>query len=185
VVKVVEIDDLGPQIPEGALALRPHERGVVEMLRWAFHPTELRGQKNVGARNLLERFADVEPGLDRLQQAGHTMVVFSNGSPRMLEPLMDSAGLNRWFDGFLSVDPVRAFKPSPRTYRYVADELGRPIGEIRLISSNPFDVVGAHAAGMQAAWINRSGGPFDTLRPPPHVVVGSLVELADTLCRPT
>lgn len=135
--------------------------------------------------NHLERFADVEPGLDRLQQAGHTMVVFSNGSPRMLEPLMDSAGLNRWFDGFLSVDPVRTFKPSPRTYRYVADELGRPIGEIRLISSNPFDVVGAHAAGMQAAWINRSGGPFDALRPPPHVVVGSLVELADTLCRPT
>jgi hypothetical protein len=91
----------------------------------------------MGRYNHLERFADVEPGLDRLQRAGHTMVVFSNGSPRMLEPLMASAGLDRWFDGFLSVDPVRTFKPSPRTYRYVADELGRPIGESRLISSKP------------------------------------------------
>lgn len=109
------------------------------------------------------------------------MMVFSNGSPRMLEPLMASAGLDRWFDGFLSVDPVKAFKPSPRTYRYVADELGRPISEIRLVSSDPFDVIGAHEAGMQTAWINRSGSPFDTLRPPPNVVVGSLVELADAL----
>jgi len=58
VMKVVEIDDVGPQISERALALRPHERRIVEMVRWACHPSELRRQKNVGARNLLERFAD-------------------------------------------------------------------------------------------------------------------------------
>lgn len=135
----------------------------------------------MGRYNDLERFTDVGPGLDRLEQAGHPMVVFSNGSPRMLEPLMKAAGLDRWFDGFISVDPVQAFKPSPRTYRHVADELGRPIGEIRLVSSNPFDVIGADAAGMRAAWINRAGRPFDTLRPPPQIVAGSLVELADSL----
>jgi 2-haloacid dehalogenase len=138
----------------------------------------------MGRYNHLERFADVETGLDRLRQAGHTMVVFSNGSPRMLEPLMAAAGLDRWFDGFLSVDPVQAFKPSPRTYRYVAERLDRPIGEIRLVSSNPFDVIGAREAGMEAAWVNRSDGPFDTLRPPPQLVVGSLIELADALSRP-
>lgn len=133
--------------------------------------------------NRLDRFADVAPGLDRLRQAGHQMVVFSNGSPRMLEPLMAAAGLDRWFDGYLSVDPVQAFKPSPRTYRYVADHLDRPIGEIRLISSNPFDVTGARAAGMRAAWVNRSGGPYDTLRPPPQIIVGTLTELADAVSR--
>lgn len=131
--------------------------------------------------NHLERFADVEAGLDRLQQSGHPMVVFSNGSPRMLEPLMAAAGLHRWFDRFLSVDAVQAYKPSPRTYRYVAEQLDRPIEEIRLVSSNPFDVIGARAAGMHAAWVNRSGGPFDTLRAPPQIVVGSLTELADAL----
>src|SRR5215469_15596519 len=50
-----------------------------------------------------------------------------------------------------------------------------------LISSNPFDVVGAEAAGMQASWVNRSGGIFDTLAPPPQSVVGSLRELAERL----
>jgi hypothetical protein len=34
---------------------------------------------------------------------------------------------------------------------------------------------------MQAAWVNRSGGLFDTLAPRPQMVVKSLVELADVL----
>ncbi len=131
--------------------------------------------------NDLDRFPDVEPGLTRLQQLGHTMVVFSNGSPRMLDALMDAAGLRRYFDGFVSVEEVRAFKPSPKTYRRVAERLGRPIGEVRLISANPFDDIGAESAGMAAAWVDRSGGLFDTLRPPPQLVVTSLTELAGVL----
>ncbi len=132
--------------------------------------------------NDLEKFADVEPGLERLREAGHEMVVFSNGSPRMLEELMEKAGLRPFFlKGFVSVDEVKTYKPSPRVYRRVAETLGREIGGVRLISSNPFDVVGAEAAGMQAAWVDRSGGVFDTLGPRPGTVVGGLGELADAL----
>ena len=129
----------------------------------------------------LERFADVEPGLKRLEEAGHAMVVFSNGTPRMLEALMDAAELRPYFQGFVSVDEAKAYKPSPKVYRHVAQRLGRPIGEVRLVSSNPFDDVGAEAAGMRAAWVDRSGGLFDTLGSPPEIVVGSLTELADAL----
>ena len=131
--------------------------------------------------NDLERFADVEPGLERLKEAGHEMVVFSNGTPRMLEALVDSAELRPYFQGFVSVDEVGAYKPSPETYRHAARRLGRPIGEVRLVSSNPFDAVGAEVAGMRAAWVDRSGGPFDTLGSPPEIVVGTLTELADVL----
>jgi len=141
------------------------------------------GQKDalMAQYNDLERFSDVEPGLTRLQQLGHAMIVFSNGSPRMLDALMDAAGLRQYFDGFVSVDEVRAFKPSPKTYRLAAERLGRPIGEVRLISSNPFDDIGAESAGMQATWVNRSGGLFDSLRPPPQMIVESLTELAEVL----
>jgi 2-haloacid dehalogenase len=131
--------------------------------------------------NDLERFSDVEPGLQRLQQAGHPMIVFSNGSPGMLTAIMQAANLNPYFSGFVSVDEVRVFKPSPQVYQLAANRLGRPIGEVRLISSNPFDVVGANAAGMRAAWIDRSGGLFDTLGPRPDLVVSSLIGLADAL----
>ena len=131
--------------------------------------------------NDLERFADVEPGLQLLKDAGFTMVVFSNGSPAMLTAIMNAAGLNRYCEGCVSVDEVQVYKPSPKVYRHVANRLGRPIEQVRLISSNPFDVVGAQAAGMQASWVNRSGGIFDTLAPPPQSVVRSLIELAERL----
>jgi 2-haloacid dehalogenase len=129
----------------------------------------------------LERFADVGPGLERLKEAGHAMVVFSNGAPRMLEALMEAADLRPYFQGFISVDEVKTYKPSPKVYRHVARRLERPIEEIRLVSSNPFDDIGAEAAGMRAAWVDRSGGLFDTLGSPPEIVVGTLTELADAL----
>ena len=132
--------------------------------------------------NDLEKFADVEPGLERLRDAGHEMVVFSNGSPHMLDELMDNARLRPFFPrGFVSVDELGTYKPSPKVYRHVVEKLGRKAGEVRLVSSNPFDVVGAEAAGMLAAWVDRSGGPFDTLGPRPETVVGGLGELADAL----
>jgi 2-haloacid dehalogenase len=131
--------------------------------------------------NALKQFADVEPGLQRLKEAGYEMVVFSNGTPRMLEALLDAAELSPYFRGSISVDEVRVYKPSPETYRHVARRLGRSIGEVRLVSSNPFDVVGAEAAGMRAAWVDRSGSLFDTLGSPPEIVVATLTELADAL----
>jgi 2-haloacid dehalogenase len=131
--------------------------------------------------NNLERFEDVEPGLRRLKEADYQMVVFSNGAPHMLEALMDAADLRSYFQGFVSVDEVKAYKPSPEVYRHVAGRLERPIGEVRLVSSNPFDSTGARAAGMQAAWVDRSGGLYDTLGSPPEIVVGTLIELADAL----
>jgi 2-haloacid dehalogenase len=131
--------------------------------------------------NDLERFSDVEPGLERLKEAGHAMIVFSNGAPHMLEALMDSAELRPYFQGFVSVDEVKTYKPSPKTYRHAARRLGRPIGEVRLVSSNPFDDIGAQAAGMKSAWVDRSGGLFDTLGPTPEIVVGTLTELADAM----
>ena len=124
--------------------------------------------------NDLETFADVAPGLERLKNAGHQMVVFSNGSPSMLDALMDAADLRPYFDGYFSVDEVEVYKPSPIAYRRVAERLERPIGDVRLVSSNPFDDVGAEAAGMRAAWVDRSGGLFDTLGPAPEMIVDLL-----------
>lgn len=131
--------------------------------------------------NDLERFPDVKSGLERLKGAGHAMAVFSNGTPHMLEALMDAAELRPYFEGYVSVDEIKAYKPSPKVYQHVAERLGRPMGEVRLISSNPFDDIGAEAAGMRAAWVDRSGGLFDSLGSPPEIVVSTLTELADVL----
>jgi 2-haloacid dehalogenase len=134
--------------------------------------------------NTLECFADVEPGLQHLKGAGYTMVVFSNGSPAMLTGIMDAARLHSYFEGFVSVDEVKVYKPSPVVYKHVASRLGRSIDGVRLISSNPFDIIGAEAAGMHTAWVNRSGSLFDTLAPMSGMVVKSLIELANLFALP-
>ena len=131
--------------------------------------------------NDLEKFPDVEPGLQRLKELGCKMIVFSNGSPSMLEALIEKEEFHTYFEGFVSADEIGFYKPSPKVYRHVADRLERPIEEIRLVSSNPFDDIGAEAAGMRAAWIDRSGGLFDPLGSPPEIVVETLTELADIL----
>ena len=129
----------------------------------------------------LDVFPDVAEGLRQLHDAGYTMVVLSNGSPRMLRAAVRSAGLKSWFDELISVDEVHTYKPSPLVYQHAAERLGRAIGEVRLISSNPFDVIGATAVGMQVAWLDRAGAVFDTLGPPPAIIVKSLTELVGRL----
>lgn len=129
----------------------------------------------------LEPFPDVAAGLEKLRIAGYSMVVFSNGTPRMLGAAVRSAGIADAFHDLVSVDEVRTYKPSPRVYHLLAARLNRPADRVRLISSNPFDVIGAQAVGMQVAWVDRAHGLFDTLGRRPQVVVASLVELANEL----
>jgi 2-haloacid dehalogenase len=131
--------------------------------------------------NALEPFADVKPGLAQLQAAGFQMAIFSNGAPAMLNALLDASGLRPAFQEIISADEVKVYKPTPKIYQHAAQRLGRPIGETRLISANPFDVSGALNAGMRAALVNRSGAPLDPLGPRPDVIVGTLTELAERL----
>jgi 2-haloacid dehalogenase len=146
--------------------------------------TTLEGQQRaaiLAQYDSLAPFPEVEVGLQALQSAAVPMVVFSNGTPRMLRAVLSAAGLTNYFDDVVSVDEVGAFKPAPRVYRHLAERVGRPPSQIRLISSNPFDVIGALAVEMQAIWVNRGTAPFDTLTPPPPLTVASLTELASVL----
>ena len=68
--------------------------------------------------------------------------------------------------------------------RHAAERLGRPTGEVRLVSSNPFDISGVVTAGMRAAWVNRAKLPFDSFDERPDLEVQTLIELADALAAP-
>jgi 2-haloacid dehalogenase len=76
---------------------------------------------------------------------------------------------------------VGAFKPSPRVYEHAATRLETPIGDLMLVSSNPFDVIGARRSGMEAAWLRRGAALFDELDVQPTLVVGGLPQLATLL----
>ncbi len=129
----------------------------------------------------LEPFADVKPGLERLQVAGYLMVIFSNGALSMLNPLLEATGLRPYFHDVISAEEVRVYKPSPKIYQHAARRAGGPLAQTRLISANPFDVTGALNAGLKAAWVNRTGGPADPLGMQPDVIVPTIAALAEAL----
>lgn len=125
----------------------------------------------------LQPFPDAVPALRALTGMGYELAVFSNGTPAMIGNCLENSGLAGFFSQRISVDEVRAFKPSPAVYRHAAERLSRPAGRIRLVTSNAFDSVGASAAGMRTAWVNRSGAPFDTIGQPPGLIVPALDRL--------
>lgn len=45
----------------------------------------------------------------------------------------------------------------------------------------PFDCVGASAAGMRTAWVNRTAAPFDTIGTQPDLIVPALDRLPAAL----
>jgi 2-haloacid dehalogenase len=129
----------------------------------------------------LPPFPEAEPSLRALAGAGFELVVLSNGTPGMVAACLASSGLDAWISRQLSVDEVRAYKPSPRVYQYAARRLCRAPGQLRLVSGNAFDIAEAGAAGLRTAWVNRGGVPFDTICGPPQVIVSGLGQLPDSL----
>jgi 2-haloacid dehalogenase len=122
----------------------------------------------------LEPFPDAVPALRELAGLGYQLAVLSNGTPAMIANCLGNSGLGAFFAQRISVDEVRAFKPSPVVYRHAAGRLSVTVRQVRLVTSNAFDCVGAGAAGMRTAWVNRSAAPFDTIGQPPDLTVPAL-----------
>ncbi len=130
----------------------------------------------------LSPFPDVVTGLGRLRKNGHTLVAFSNGVERTARRLLGKAGVLEHLEDVVSVDDLRTFKPDPEVYRYLARRLNRPVGEVWLVSSNAWDVVGAKSAGLRAAWVRRSPeAVFDPWDIEPDLMVEDLEQLAGKL----
>lgn len=130
----------------------------------------------------LSPFPDVAPGLEAMREAGHTLVAFSNGVEATVRALLERAGVLPLLDGVVSVDDLSSFKPDPEVYRHLCRTLGRQAPETWLVSSNPFDVIGAVNVGMNAAWVRRRPDvAFDPWGIEPDLVVPDLQTLVAKL----
>ena len=128
----------------------------------------------------LGAYPDAIAGLHKLKAGGHALVAFSNGVEATLRKLLSRAGLLPYLDGIISVDELKTFKPDPRVYASLVRRLNRVAADTWLISSNPFDVIGAKAAGLKAAWIRRNPqAAFDPWGVAPDLIASNLIEFAD------
>ena len=143
----------------------------------------------------LSTFPDVPPALETLSTDSTIhAVVFSNGDNNQLKnTFTDSHDLAKYRDAFqniVSVEEVQRFKPDPEVYLHLARKVGKQTDKqsmrsMWLVSGNPFDVVGAKAVGMKAAWVDRAGkGWVDELMMPheemkPDLIVKGLGEVVE------
>ena len=107
--------------------------------------------------------------------------ILSNGSPKMLEGVVQNAGLEGRFCHLLSVDQVRTYKLSPIVYELAEKHLGIRREEIGFVSSNCWDVAGAKAFGFQVFWLNRQNAPMEGLGFQPDRIIRSPMELASVV----
>jgi 2-haloacid dehalogenase len=133
----------------------------------------------LGSFARLPPHADIKPALIRLRSAGYRTVAFTNSSLKLVSSQIDNAGLSAYFDEIVSVEETGSFKPDPGVYQFVAMRIQRPIEDLRLVATHDWDTHGALSAGMQAAYIDRSGAPYHPLylRPDVHATtMGDVVE---------
>lgn len=130
----------------------------------------------------LPAFPEAPEALTRLVESGVRCVAFSNGTGAAVSSLLDQAGILDQFEAVISVDEVKRFKPDPAVYAHLRNRLEVAPGDTWLISSNPFDVIGARHAGLHAAWVRRSlDAPFDPWAIEPDLTVPDLDSLCERL----
>jgi 2-haloacid dehalogenase len=125
----------------------------------------------------LDAFPEVPGVLARLKQEGLRTAILSNGSPAMLDAVVEAAGLDGFLDAVLSVEEVGVYKPHPKVYQLAVDRLDVAAEAIAFQSSNAWDAYAASAFGMQVVWCNRYGQSPERLPGAPDRTVKSLAEL--------
>ena len=144
--------------------------------------SEEQKRKLLGMYRMLPAFEDAHKGLARLHAAGFRMYAFSNGRADAVEALLANAGLKDFFLGIVSVRDLKTFKPNPDVYRYFLQKSGTSGSNAWLVSSNPFDVIGAISTGMKAAWVQRSPDElFDPWGIKPTITIKNLAELDEQI----
>lgn len=131
----------------------------------------------------LTPFPDVVEALRELRDAGFTLVILSNGDPDMLEAGVRFSGTGDLWTRVVSVEEAGAFKPHYNTYATGAARVGLKPAEVLFVANHAFDCVGAKAAGMPTAFVDRRKRPFGNEYYPPTLVVDDFAHLAEVVIR--
>jgi len=135
-------------------------------------------QKLMDSYKVLPAFDDVESALQGLSKEKCSKYAFSNGSAKAVSTLLENANITHLFDGVVSVEKTKMFKPSPIVYQHFNDSTNSKKENTWLISGNPFDVMGAMNYGMKGIWVKRSDtAVFDPWDIKPTAVISNLGEL--------
>ena len=158
------------EIGHGAVAYTMDRAGI------AYTEDEVR--MLVAAIERLLPFPDVPAALAELQKR-YKIVVLSNGDPDMLEAAKAYHKIP--FDAVISVATANAFKPHVATYTKAAEIMQVQKDEVLFAANHAFDCIGAKAAGMYTAFIDRRRRPFGRTPYQPDLWLPDMQSLARAL----
>ena len=129
----------------------------------------------------LSTFPEVNETLKQLKNKKLKLAILSNGSPDLLNELVNSNNLTEVFDDLFSIEEVKIYKPDNKVYQIPINKYKIKPEEIFFLSSNTWDVSGGGNYGYQSIWVNRNNNIFDNLDYKPKHEIKNLKQLLDII----
>ena len=128
----------------------------------------------------LSTYPEVKEVLIKLKKK-YKLSILSNGTPDLLNNLVNSNDLKNIFEDIFSIEEVGVYKPDKKVYDLPTKKYGVKKEDIVFLSSNTWDVSGGGNYGYNAIWVNRNNTVFDNLDYKPKNEVKNLKNLVDLI----
>ena len=128
---------------------------------------------------ILSPYPEVRGVLEDLKKKKFKLAILSNGTPDLLNELVESNKLNNLFDDLFSIEEVKIYKPDPRVYEIPIKKYKIKSDEITFLSANTWDVSGGGNFGYNSIWVNRHSSVFDILDFQPKSEISNLTQLLE------
>ena len=126
---------------------------------------------------ILSPFEEVPEVLKSLKEKNFKIAILSNGTPSLLNELVQSNKLDNLFDDIFSIEEVGIFKPDSKVYDMPIKKYKIKKNEVAFLSANTWDVSGGGNYGYNSIWVNRNNHIFDKLDYQPKLEIKNLIDL--------
>ena len=126
-------------------------------------------------------YPEVKETLEKLKEKKYKLAILSNGTPALLNELVESNNLKNLFDDIFSIEEVKIYKPSSKVYDMPIKKYNIQKEEVAFLSANTWDVSGGGNYGFSSVWVNRNNNIFDNLDYKPSMEIKNLEELNKSL----
>jgi 2-haloacid dehalogenase len=130
---------------------------------------------------VLSPFKEVPEVLKTLKEKNYKLGILSNGTPALLNELIESNNLKNVFDDIFSIEEVGIYKPDSKVYDMPIKKYKIQKDEVAFLSANTWDVSGGGNYGYNSIWVNRNNNIFDNLDYKPKNEIKNLKQLLDII----
>jgi 2-haloacid dehalogenase len=132
----------------------------------------------VTAAGCLPPFAEAGQALAILADRGLRIATITNSPTAAAERALTAGGLRHRFEHVVGSDTCQAYKPALKVYVSGLRLIGADPGQACMVAAHGWDLLGAHQAGMQTAWVSRGEQQWLTSLPTPDVTGADLLAVA-------